>query len=110
MWKADHFTFDEMKCQGENCCGGSSPMSQNHMNALDKLRYRLGCALRVNSGFRCRKHNKAIGGVDSSFHTLGEATDLSSPYASPAEIANEASGLFEEIIIYDTFCHVANAY
>jgi len=30
----------------------------------------------VNSGFRCTKHNKEVGGVPSSAHTKGEAADI----------------------------------
>jgi uncharacterized protein YcbK (DUF882 family) len=35
--------------------------------------------LHVLSGYRCPKHNKAVGGVSSSYHTKGQACDLAIP-------------------------------
>lgn len=32
--------------------------------------------MRVNSGYRCAKHNKEVGGKASSKHLLGRAVDI----------------------------------
>lgn len=41
---------------------------------LQPLRVKYG-AITINSGFRCKELNKAIGGVPTSFHTKGCAAD-----------------------------------
>lgn len=43
---------------------------------LDEMREAWGSGIRVSSGFRCLQLNKAVGGVDGSAHTLGNAADL----------------------------------
>ena len=45
-------------------------------NVLDPLREAWGAPLRVNSGYRCRELNKAVGGVPASQHMLGQAADI----------------------------------
>ncbi len=42
------------------------------------IRDELGVPVKVNSGYRCEKHNARVGGVKGSFHTKGTAADLSS--------------------------------
>lgn len=39
----------------------------------------IGKPLSITSGFRCNRHNKAVGGAEQSFHTLGMAADVSCP-------------------------------
>lgn len=43
---------------------------------LDPLREWYGKPIIVNSGYRCKALNKAIGGAKSSQHMLGEAADI----------------------------------
>lgn len=43
---------------------------------LDPLREWYGKPIRVNSGYRCKVLNKAMGGAKSSQHMLGEAADI----------------------------------
>ena len=45
-------------------------------NVLDPLREAWGKPIRVNSGYRCRALNKAVGGVPASQHMRGEAADI----------------------------------
>ncbi len=45
-------------------------------NVLDPLREAWGKTLHVNSGYRCRALNKAVGGVPASQHMRGEAADI----------------------------------
>lgn len=45
-------------------------------NVLDPLRSSVGEAVTVNSGYRCPRLNKAVGGVPSSQHVLGQAADI----------------------------------
>ncbi len=43
---------------------------------LDPARELLGAPIYVNSGYRCEKLNKAVGGVPRSYHLAGRAADL----------------------------------
>lgn len=43
---------------------------------LDPARRRLGKPIFVNSGYRCPVLNKAVGGVERSYHLHGRAADL----------------------------------
>ena len=47
-------------------------------NVLDPLREAWGKPIKVNSGYRCRVLNKAVGGVPASQHMLGQAADITS--------------------------------
>ena len=43
---------------------------------LDPLRTAYGKPIKVNSGYRCPKLNKAVGGSATSQHVLGQAADI----------------------------------
>ena len=43
---------------------------------LDPLREWYGKPIYVNSGYRCKELNKAVGGVGTSFHLTGCAADI----------------------------------
>lgn len=45
-------------------------------NVLDPLREAYGKPIYVNSGYRCPKLNKAVGGVSNSQHVKGQAADI----------------------------------
>ena len=45
-------------------------------NILDPLREHYGQPIIINSGYRCDKLNKAIGGATTSQHKLGQAADI----------------------------------
>lgn len=45
-------------------------------NILDPLRAAYGMPIRVSSGYRCEKLNKAVGGAATSVHMHGYAADL----------------------------------
>jgi len=43
---------------------------------LDEIREEWGSGIIIRSGFRCKKLNKAVGGVDTSAHLVGFAVDM----------------------------------
>ena len=45
---------------------------------LDPLRERWGVPIHVNSGYRCHKLNKIVGGAEGSYHLRGMAADINS--------------------------------
>ena len=46
-------------------------------HVLDPLREAYGQPIIVSSGYRCKRLNKAVGGVSNSQHLIGEAADIS---------------------------------
>ena len=84
-------------------------------NVLDPLRDEYGKPIYVNSGYRCEKHNKAVGGVPRSQHMLGQAADISlrlTAYGLQDELMKLAriivtQGRFDQLILYPTFLHVS---
>ena len=82
---------------------------------LDPARERLGKAIRVNSGYRCAKHNLKVGGAVGSQHMKGEAADVvpgdsgqvtGDSLERLARIIKE-QGVFDQMIVYPTFVHVS---
>jgi hypothetical protein len=45
-------------------------------NVLQPLRNAMGEQIKIGSGYRCPRLNKAVGGVSNSQHVKGEAADL----------------------------------
>jgi hypothetical protein len=43
---------------------------------LEPLRTAMGVPIRVSSGYRCERLNKAVGGVSNSQHCKGQAADI----------------------------------
>ena len=84
-------------------------------NVLDPVREAYGKPIYVNSGYRCEKHNKAVGGVPKSQHMLGQAADISlrlTAYGLQDELMKlariiVAQDRFDQLIIYPTFLHVS---
>ena len=89
-----NFNRSEFACKGENCCGHSAPVHPDLIEALQALRDRIGKPLSITSGFRCNRHNKAVGGAEQSFHTLGMAADVacSGRHQRPRQLAALAEG------------------
>ena len=69
-----NFKVSEFAC---HCGCGKNIIDQRVINMAQTIREAIGVPVHVNSGCRCDKRNKAVGGVDGSFHTKGLAADLS---------------------------------
>jgi hypothetical protein len=97
---SENFHLREFECHCGKC--PETIISMLHVARLQKLRNDFGQPIKINSAYRCFEHNKAVGGVPGSQHTLGLATDLALPLPSYAYLKQ----IFDALIIYDTFCHV----
>lgn len=75
---ADKFLIDN-KCTKEQAANMMALVN----NVLDPLRKAYGKPIRVNSGFRCEKLNKKVGGSKTSDHLHGMAADITG--GSPKE-------------------------
>lgn len=130
------FKEKELCCK---CCGQLPPFARENIealveNVLDPLRERYGKPIVVNSGYRCPKHNKEVGGVANSQHLRGEAADIRpadpndlkllrqlimesrklTPSTSDAtqDSSNKLDSpsllpKFDQLIVYPTFLHVS---
>jgi uncharacterized protein YcbK (DUF882 family) len=81
----EHFSREEFRCKGVGCCGNSSPISLELLENLELLRKAVSeelgknTPLKINSGFRCKTHNRKIGGSANSEHVNGIAADVATP-------------------------------
>lgn len=105
----ENFRLAEFHCKGKNCCS-STLVDEKLTELLQKLRDKLGTAININSGYRCRRHNAAVGGDAASNHVKGKAADIIVPGVAPEEVAKAAESVgFKGIILYTKkkFVHVA---
>lgn len=71
----EHFNVSEFRCK----CGGTHDtiIDPALPQKLEKLRTALNCTkIVINSGYRCAKHDKAVGGNGTGPHTKGIAADI----------------------------------
>ena len=74
---------------------------------LDPVRIAYGKPIYVNSGYRCEKHNKAVGGVLRSQHLVGQAADIRCDDNAALARIIVSQGKFDQLIFYPTFLHVS---
>ncbi len=108
------FKEKEFACR---CCGELPPLARANVRALvdevlDPVREKLGKAIVVNSGYRCPRHNAAVGGVRNSQHLRGEAADIVLVNGSGLRVQDLADaikehGVFDQLIVYPGFVHVS---
>ena len=77
MQLTKNFALEEFACP---CCG-QMPDPENHefkyfVGKLQEIRDLCRFPLHINSGFRCKQHNKDVGGVRDSSHLIGLAVDI----------------------------------
>ena len=100
-----HFGLPEYECSCGRC--PETLVDREHVERLEALRSALRLPIIITSAYRCRAHNRAIGGHRTSKHMLGVATDIVVRGASPDEVADLAEGMgFAGLGRYDTFTHV----
>ena len=76
-------------------------------NLLEPARGKLGMPIIVNSGYRCERHNRDVGGVANSQHLRGEAADIRCADNNRLAKIIVENGRFDQLIIYPTFIHVS---
>ncbi len=67
---------------------------------LDQARERYGKPVCVNSGYRCARHNAAVGGVANSQHLRGEAADICCSDNERLSKIIEENGRYDQLIRY----------
>ena len=108
-----NFSIGEFNCK----CGCIMPDEVLYnvvklVNQLQTIRDVIKTPIQINSAYRCRKHNKAIGGSVSSQHILGKAADIVVSGMTPDEVADTIEALILEDKMengglgrYNTFTH-----
>jgi uncharacterized protein YcbK (DUF882 family) len=75
----DRITKDFLRSEYACRCGRcENRISIRIASAVQGIRDILGAPVRINSGYRCEAHNRAVGGEPNSKHCEGIAADLSS--------------------------------
>lgn len=78
-----------------------------HDRLLLPLRQAIGAPITINSGYRCRALNSAVGGATNSLHLWGLAADITA--GNRQSMLIEAARLFKfhELILHKTYIHVS---
>lgn len=101
---SEHFDEAEFKCR---CCG-EVKIDPKLISKLECLRAAIGNRpIFINSGYRCPKHNKSVGGATKSFHMEGKAADIRVS-VNMEELGKMSDRIFQlgGMGIYKTFIHV----
>jgi putative chitinase len=81
---------------------------------MELVRALLGHPVRVNSGYRSKELNKAVGGSAKSAHVTGHAVDFTCPeYGTPKEVVRFLASCpniqFDQLIYEGTWVHISFA-
>ncbi len=122
-----YFSESELNCKCSKCKGKPIPPKvlvnlKIVCLELDEYREEIGKPIHVDSAYRCKEHNKAIGGVENSAHIFGYAIDVNIDGMTSGKMFEMFSGLnslqagrlkpktrFKGVGLYPNsrhFCHV----
>ena len=113
MKLTNNFNKAEFDCK----CGCEMPKEvliniQKLANQLQILRNKVGVSVKINSAYRCIKHNKSIGGVSNSQHVLGKASDVvingfkaAKTFDLISDLINDGDMLQGGLGAYNSFTH-----
>ena len=71
-----NFNSLELQCRCRNSECVEQRISKELIDNLQKLREDYGKSITITSGYRCLKHNTAIGSTPTSQHVPGNAVDI----------------------------------
>ena len=103
---SEHFSRQEFACP--DGCGGDT-IDTETLDVLETIREHFNAPVHVNSGFRCLRHNAAIGGRTYSQHLVGRAADIWVEGVSPGVVQEYVKTLLAGsggLGRYNTFTHV----
>lgn len=109
-----HFSISEFACKdGTPVPKAYYPQVQVLMDNLEVLRAAMGgYPIHINSGYRTKKHNAAVGGKPQSLHLTAHAADIVIKGYTPAQIRTKIEALIKAgkmtqggIGKYATFVH-----
>ncbi|NOQ31158.1 MAG: DUF882 domain-containing protein [Helicobacteraceae bacterium] len=105
MRVSENFKESEFKCK---CCG-EVKVDSLLLEILEDVRKHFGKPVTINSGYRCKIHNKEVGSTELSQHRRGKASDITVKDTDPQLvtdylISEHPHGL--GIGRYESFTHV----
>ena len=107
MWPGRHFSREKQACK---CGCGFNTVDAELIAVLEDLRsWCEHYPIMVNSGCRCERHNKAIGGSPRSQHLLGKAADIYCGHKTLKEIYDYLNNKYPGkygVGLYNTFIHI----
>lgn len=84
---AKNFKSTEFDCHGKGCCS-ETPIDEELVEILQKVRDHFGVSVTVNSGHRCPIHNSRVSGASkTSYHMKGMAADIAVKGVHPVIVA-----------------------
>lgn len=92
-----NFKGSEFRCK---CGCGKIMIAEELVQQLQRVRDHFGASIMVSSGYRCPKHNKAVGSDSSSPHLLGVAADIRVTGHTSKEVAVVAEQIGFDGIAY----------
>lgn len=96
------FHTGEFHCKGKNCCV-ETLVDARLVEYLQQIRDHFCAPVILNSGYRCGKHNEAVGGAKNSRHCAGMAADIRVKGYKPLEVAQYAEQIgIPGIGLYET--------
>ncbi len=100
-----YFKFDEFECK---CGCGFNNIDIDLLSRLNMARIDAKVSFIINSGCRCNKHNKNVGGSPTSSHLRGLAVDIKCESSLDRQImlTSLIKVGFKRIGISKTFLHV----
>ncbi len=109
-----NFYRHEFECNKEECGCGLDKISLKVLTIFQEVRDHFGKPVRCTSGCRCETHNRNVGGVYNSQHTLQEddlthAGDMQVQDVSPKEVYDFLNNKYPDSLgigLYNTFVHV----
>lgn len=101
-----NFKSKEFDCKGKGCCS-KTPIDIELIGYVQVFRNHFNKPVAINSGYRCQKHNKKVGGTQNSRHTQGMAADIVVKGVKPIEVARFAELIgIRGIGLYSSFVHI----
>lgn len=102
-----NFVSTEFDCKCSNPDCTHTMVSETLVGILQSIRNESSSPMYINSGYRCSKHNAAVGGATSSYHMQGRAADVRVEGKTPLEVAQMAEKYGATgIIVYENFTHI----
>lgn len=103
---SDHFKSTEFDCKGDGCCS-TTKVDTELIDDLERIRKHFRRPVYINSGYRCTKHNKDVGGSGGSKHLNGMAADIRVKDVKPETVAKYAEFIgMKGIGLYSNYVHV----
>lgn len=102
-----HFNSAEFICKCKNKSCATTEIDPALVTTLQRIRDHFGAEVTINSAYRCKKHNAAVGGAKSSKHLYGQAADIKVEGVRPKTVAQYAESIdVLGIGLYDSFVHI----